>query len=63
MKNIILIGMKACGKSTVGKILAQKLGIDFVELDIEIEKAHLLSKKESLNFREIFKKKRKRLFP
>ena len=56
MKNIILIGMKACGKSTVGKILAQKLGIDFVELDIEIEKAHLLSKKEGLNFREIFKK-------
>jgi shikimate kinase len=56
MNNIILIGMKACGKSTVGKLLAQKLEIEFIELDIEVEKAHLLSKKESLNFREIFKK-------
>ena len=56
MKNIILIGMKACGKSTVGKLLAQKLGIKFVELDQEIEKIHLMNKKEKLNFREIFKK-------
>lgn len=54
--NIILIGMKACGKSTIGKLLAQKLEIDFIELDSEIEKAHLLNKKEQLSFREIFKK-------
>jgi len=66
MKNIILIGMKACGKSTVGKLLAQKLGIKFVELDQEIEKVHFEEKKptfakatvgrEKLTFREIFKK-------
>lgn len=54
--NIILIGMKACGKSTVGKLLAQKLGIEFIELDQEIEKDHLTNKKEKLEFREIFKK-------
>lgn len=55
-QNIILIGMKACGKSTVGKLLAQKLAVDFIELDSEIEKAHLMDKKERLSFREIFKK-------
>lgn len=56
VKNIILIGMKACGKSTVGKLLAQKLGIEFIELDQKIEKTHFMGKKEKLNFREIFKK-------
>ncbi len=56
MENIVLIGMKACGKSTVGKLLAQKLGMDFIELDQEIEKVHLMNKKETLGFREIFKK-------
>ncbi len=56
MKNIILIGMKACGKSTVGKLLARKLGIEFLELDQEIEKVHLMNRKKKLNFREIFKK-------
>ena len=56
MKNIILIGMKACGKSTVGKLLAEKLKVDFIELDLEIEKAHKIEKGERLSFREIFKK-------
>jgi len=56
MKNIILIGMKACGKSTVGKLLAKKLGLKFIELDQEIEKAHFIDKKEKLTFRQIFKK-------
>lgn len=56
MENIILIGMKACGKSTVGKLLAKKLGLDLIELDSEIEKAHLMEKKKKLTFREIFKK-------
>ena len=54
LQNIILIGMKACGKSTVGKLLAQKLDINFVELDQEIENIHLKEKNERLSFREIF---------
>ncbi len=33
MKNIALVGMPGCGKSTIGRVLAQKLGRKFVDLD------------------------------
>lgn len=37
MQNIILIGMPGCGKSTVGKLLAQALDRPFFDADREIE--------------------------
>ncbi len=36
--NIYLCGYMGCGKSTVGKILAEKLSADFVDMDDAIEK-------------------------
>ena len=36
MENIILIGMPGCGKSTIGNILAEKLGRRFIDIDEQI---------------------------
>src|SRR3990170_8688482 len=38
MKNIVLIGFMCCGKTEVGKILADKLGYTFIDTDSIIEK-------------------------
>lgn len=38
MKNIILIGMPAVGKSTVGVVVAKRLGYEFVDTDLLIQK-------------------------
>ena len=34
--SIVLMGCKHCGKTTQGKLLAQKLGVDFIDTDEEI---------------------------
>ena len=36
--NLILIGMPGCGKTTKGKIIAEKLGREFIDADEETEK-------------------------
>lgn len=37
-QSIVLIGMPSCGKSAIGKCLAQRLGVEFTDTDAEIER-------------------------
>jgi shikimate kinase len=46
--NIILVGMMATGKSTVGAILAEELGYELVDLD------HVIAESEGRSIPEIF---------
>lgn len=48
--NIVLIGMRGSGKTTVGKILAEKLGRGFVEMD------ELVVRRAGMSIPEIVKK-------
>lgn len=38
MRNIIFIGMPAVGKSTIGVVVAKRLGFDFIDTDLLIQK-------------------------
>ena len=51
MENLILVGMPGCGKSTVGRILADRTGRVFVDSDMEI------IKKTGVSIPEIFANK------
>jgi shikimate kinase len=53
---ILLIGMKGCGKTTVGTLLAETLQVPFIDADTEIERMHQREKGEALSFRQIFKR-------
>lgn len=47
--SIVLIGMAGAGKSTVGRILAQRLGYSFIDSDDLIEKKHSTTLQQLLN--------------
>lgn len=49
VKNIVLIGMPGCGKTTVGEALAKKTGLSFVDTDT------IVKNKAGIEITEIFK--------
>ena len=49
-RSIVLIGLMGCGKSSTGRCLARRLGLDFVDADCEIEWA------AGMSISEIFEK-------
>lgn len=59
--NIVLIGFMASGKTTVGRLLAGKLGWDFYDTDTEVEKetgcsiAELFARQGEAYFRQLEK--------
>jgi len=55
-KNLVLTGMMGVGKSTIGKSLAKKLNMRFIDLD------RLIEKRESMKIKEIFEKKGEKYF-
>lgn len=59
MKNIVLIGMPACGKSTIGYWLSQKINYPFIDADKYLEEkenriiSDIFSKEGEAYFREL----------
>ncbi len=56
LKTIVLIGMMGSGKTSVGKELAKKLDVAFIDIDQEIEK------KYQMNISEIFQTRGENFF-
>ena len=55
-KNLVLLGKMGVGKSTLGKIVAKKQGMEFIDTDVVIEE------KCSMKISEIFEKKGEKFF-
>ncbi len=55
-KNLVLIGMMGSGKSTIGALISDRIGLKFVDTDFLIEK------QTNLKIRDIFKKKGENFF-
>ena len=55
-KNLVLLGMMGVGKTTLGKIVAKKVGLKFIDTDANIEKNCLM------RISEIFKRKGEEFF-
>ena len=55
-KNLVLLGMMGVGKTSVGKIVAQKQNLNFIDTDTNIER------KSIMTISEIFNKKGEKYF-
>ena len=55
-KNLVLLGMMAVGKSTLGKIVAKKLNLQFIDTDKNIESSN------AMKIKDIFEKRGEKFF-
>ncbi len=55
-KNLALTGMMGVGKTSIGKILSQKLSMKFIDID------QIIERKLNTTISDIFKKKEKNFF-
>jgi shikimate kinase len=55
-ENLVFLGMMGSGKSSIGSLVSKKLNINFIDVDIEIEK------KLDLKIYEIFENKGEKYF-
>jgi shikimate kinase len=55
-ENLVFLGMMGSGKSSIGSLVSKKLNINFIDVDIEIEK------KLDLKISEIFENKGEKYF-
>ena len=55
-KNLVLLGMMGVGKTTLGKIIAEKQGKKFIDIDANIESRNLMT------INEIFRRKGENFF-
>ena len=54
--NLVLLGMMGVGKTTLGKIVAKKLNLEFIDIDSSVEKEN------SMKIKNIFEKKGEAFF-
>tara|TARA_B100001093_G_scaffold475517_1_gene501140 strand:- start:236 stop:745 length:510 start_codon:yes stop_codon:yes gene_type:complete len=55
-ENLVFLGMMGSGKSSIGLIVSKKLNLDFIDVDLEVEKI------EGMKISEIFDKKGEKYF-
>jgi len=55
-KNLVLTGMMGVGKSTLGKILSERLNLKFIDIDKHIEE------RENMSIKDIFEKNSEEYF-